>query len=167
MDLNKIKHFVHSGVIVLYERSSDSIILTKRSEHLKHHPGEVCFPGGVWENGDANLYATALRELNEELGIEPSRVSLIKELTIERTLLGAIIHPWFASIESINPYHLNTLEVSVLIKLPLSHIQDPKNYQEITVDREGFKFKSLQFMGHSEFIWGATARIMWQLSNCS
>ena len=102
MDLNKIKHFVHSGVIVLYERSSDSIILTKRSEHLKHHPGEVCFPGGVWENGDANLYATALRELNEELGIEPSRVSLIKELTIERTLLGAIIHAWFASIESIN-----------------------------------------------------------------
>ena len=61
---------VHSAVLVLHELATDSLVLTKRSNKLRHHPGEICFPGGIWENQDENLYATALRELNEELGIE-------------------------------------------------------------------------------------------------
>ncbi|RUR12808.1 CoA pyrophosphatase [Legionella sp. km772] len=163
MDLNKIKKWTHAGVIVLHEHSTDCLILTKRSEHLRRHPGEVCFPGGVWEEGDENFYATALRELREELGIDSSRVSLIKELTREQTLLGSVIHPWLAAIDSIVPFHINDSEVASLISLPLAVVKNPKNYQEILVERSGFKFKSWQFIGHSEFIWGATARIMRQL----
>lgn len=164
MDLNNIKQWTHAGVIVLYETVSDSLILTKRSEHLRRHPGEVCFPGGVWEEGDENFYATALRELNEELGIDSKRITLIKELSREQTLLGSIIHPWLASIDSINPFHINDSEVSTLISVPLSLVKDPKNYEEILIERKGFKFKSWRFTGHSEFIWGATARIMKQLT---
>ncbi len=164
MDLNNIDQRVHAGVIVLQERSSEHLILTKRSEHLRNHPGEICFPGGVWEEGDETFYATALRELKEELGIDSSRVTLIKELDREQTVLGSVIYPWLVSIESINPFHINESEVSSIISVPMFLVQDPKNYQEITMERKGFKFKSCQFTGHPEFIWGATARIMKQLS---
>lgn len=164
MDLNNTKEWTHSGVIALHERSSDRLVLTKRTEHLRRHPGEVCFPGGVWDEGDEHFYATALRELNEELGIDSSRVTLIKELDNERTLLGSVIHPWLADIDSIQPFNLNDAEVATLILIPLTLVKDSKNYKEIMIERGGFKFKSVQFTAHSEFIWGATARIMWQLA---
>lgn len=154
---------MNSAVIVLYESASDSIILTKRTEHLSHHPGEICFPGGGWEKTDKDLYATALRELHEELGIESSRVSLVEQLLPEETLLGAIIHPWLATISSIIPFHANEFEVSSLIYVPMLKVKDPKNYQEFLVERNGLQFTSLKFIGHDEFIWGATARIMRQL----
>lgn len=53
MDLNEIKgkKLAHSGVVVLYEQLSDSLILTQRSDKLRAHPGEICFPGGIWEEG--------------------------------------------------------------------------------------------------------------------
>ena len=161
MDLNKA---THAGVIVLYEQASKCLILTKRSKHLHNHPNEVCFPGGHWEEHDLSLYATALRELKEELGIPSKRITLRKKLHIEKTLLGSIIHPWLASIELLEPFKINDSEVSSLVQVPLSLVQDPKNYQEISVERGGVQFKSCQFLGHEEFIWGATARIMKQLS---
>lgn len=164
MDLNNIKQWTYAGVIVLHERSSDSLIQTKRSEQLRRHPGEICFPGVVWEEGDENFYVTALRELEEELGIESFRVTLIKELSQEQTLLGSIIRPWLVSIESINPFRLNDSEVSKIIYVPMSLVKNHQNYQKISMQSKGFKFQSLQFTGHSEFIWGATARIMKQLS---
>lgn len=156
---------MNSAVIVLYESASDSIILTKRTEHLAHHPGEICFPGGRWEEKDNDLYATALRELNEELGIEASRVNLIKKLLPEKTILGSIIHPWLATIPSITPFYANEFEVASLTYVPMVKVKDPKNYQDFLVERNGLQFTSLKFTGHHEFIWGATARIMRQLSS--
>lgn len=161
MDLNEFKE--HSAVMVLYERSSDSLILTKRSESLRSHPGEVCFPGGGWEPGDLDLYATALRELYEELGITADRVTLIKELKIQTTLLGNIIHPWFASIESVIPYHLNVNEVVRLVLIPMPLVQSVKNYKEIVVEQGNFCFKSCEFIFNDDWVWGATAKIMKQL----
>ncbi|MGC1182867.1 NUDIX hydrolase [Legionella sp.] len=165
MDLNKLKEksLIDSAVIVLYERSSDSLILTKRSEHLQAHPGEICFPGGTWEEGDYDLFATALRELHEELGITSDRVSLIKELKTQKTLLGTIIHPWLASIESIDPYYLNHEEVTDLICIPMSLVQLPQNYKDIIVRRGRFRFKSCEFVFKDNWVWGATAKIMKQL----
>src|SRR5690242_524607 len=117
MDLNKpsVDEPIYSAVMVLHELSTDSLVLTKRSNELLHHPGEICFPGGKQEAKDENLYVTALRELHEELGITADRITLIKKLLIERTLLGTIIQPWFASIQSIRPYYQNPQEVTALV----------------------------------------------------
>lgn len=169
MDLNEFKEKKpgHSAVIVLYEKLTDSLILTKRSELLRAHPGEVCFPGGGWEEGDENLYATALRELHEELGITAERVTLIKELKTQKTLLGRIIHPWFASVESINPYQLNTEEVIRLIAIPMPLVQEVQNYKDIIVERDGYRFKSCEFAFDGDWVWGATAKIMRQLAQGS
>ncbi|KTD55806.1 MutT/nudix family transporter protein [Legionella santicrucis] len=155
--------FTNSAVIVLYEQESDSLILTKRSDQLRTHPGEICFPGGVWEEGDENYYTTALRELNEELGISANRVTLIRELKIQKTLLGSIIHPWLASISSVHPYYLNTQEVVRIISIPMSLVQDPKNYRTFMIERNGHQYKTCEFTANKDWVWGATAKIMKQL----
>ncbi|WP_298624980.1 CoA pyrophosphatase [uncultured Legionella sp.] len=165
MDLNKITkdELIHSAVIVLHELNTDSLILTKRSEHLRSHPGEISFPGGLWEEHDNNYYDTALRELNEELGVSRDRVTLIKELTPEPTLAGVIIHPWLGTIESINPYVLNTYEVTSLVVVPMEQVHQRKNYRKIRIERSGFQFITWEFIPKNDYIWGATARIMKQL----
>lgn len=165
MDLNEFKgeRIVHSAVVVLYEQVSDSLILTKRSDQLRAHPGEICFPGGSWEEGDEDYYATALRELQEELGIDSDRVTLIKELNTQRTLLGSIIHPWYASVESVQPYQLNQQEVVRLISIPMTLVQDAKNYKDYILEREGRRYVTCEFTANEDWVWGATAHIMKQL----
>lgn len=152
-----------SAVIIMHDLLMDALVLTKRSEHLRTHPGEISFPGGLREKGDANLYETGLRELNEELGITRERVSLVRALEQETTLLGTIIHPWMVKIETIEPYRLNKDEVSSLLFVPISLVTDPGNYREITIERKGMHFKTQSFIPENGLIWGATARIMMQL----
>lgn len=163
MHLNKGNKFTVAGVIALYERVSNSLILTKRSQELRSHPGEVCFPGGIWEEGDKDLSVTALRELNEELGIESNRVRLLKELSQERTLLGSTIYPWLGEIDRLEPLRINSYEVAEVISIPIPLVQDPRNYNDISMQRGGVQFTTCQFIAHEEFIWGATVRIMKQL----
>jgi 8-oxo-dGTP pyrophosphatase MutT (NUDIX family) len=165
MDLNKTSNdqSIHSAVMVLHELNSDSLILTKRSEQLRNHPGEISFPGGLWEKNDLSYYDTALRELHEELGVSGDRVTLIKELTPEPTLGGIIIHPWFGTIQSITPYTLNIPEVDSIVIVPIDLVYDRNNYREITIERSGFHFTTCEFIPKYQYIWGATARIMRQL----
>lgn len=154
---------INAAVIVLYERVSDSIILTQRSEHLLRHPGEICFPGGTWDKEDENFYATALRELYEELGIPQKKVCLIKGLKTEVTLLGIKIHPWFAQVETIRPYQLNQQEVVRLISIPLSLVQDITNYKRFNFVWGSSHRETYEFIYNQDRVWGATARIMKQL----
>lgn len=164
MDSNSVqnKFSNHSAVIVLHDQSIDSLILTKRTENLRNHPGEICFPGGFAEKVDSSLYHTALRELKEELDVDPERVTLIKEMAIEYTLRGTIIHPWYASIESIIPYRLNDNEVASLIFIPMHLVSAAHNYREIIFEQRGLHIKSCEFIPNEGSIWGATARIMKQ-----
>lgn len=154
----------NAAVILLHEISTDSLILTQRSDHLKNHPGEICFPGGRWQRDDQSFYKTALREVNEELGIEASRITLLKAMKPERTLTGYIIYPWLASIISLKPYFIDNNEVADVFKLPMLAVTQETNYQEIGVERFGIKIKSIQYKASPYFIWGATARIMMQLT---
>ncbi|CDZ78276.1 putative NUDIX hydrolase [Legionella massiliensis] len=152
-----------AAVIVLRELASDSLILTQRSTQLRNHPGEVCFPGGRWQDEDKNFYETAIRELEEELGIAPSRVHFQSEMRSERTLTGFIIYPWFADIDNLLPYQAN-LEVSEVFKLPMNEVAQASNYKEIVVNRFGLNIKTYQYKASERFVWGATARIMMQLA---
>ncbi|CEG57025.1 NUDIX hydrolase [Legionella fallonii] len=165
MGLNKpsVSEAINSAVMVLHELATDSLVLTKRNSQLRHHPGEICFPGGKKDVNDKDLYTTALRELYEELGITADRVTLVKKLQVERTLLGAVIQPWLASIQSVRPYHQNCQEVTSLIYIPMSLVIDPNNYRDLMVKRDGIEFTSCEFIPHDELVWGATARIMKQL----
>ncbi|KTC75225.1 MutT/nudix family transporter protein [Legionella birminghamensis] len=151
-----------ASVIVLFEKNSKSLVLTIRNPFMRSHPGEICFPGGRWQDGDQTLLDTGLRELKEELGIGANRVQLISAMEKEHTLTGYTINPWFASIDSIVPYRLNPGEVSELLMLPVNAICVSDNYKEIEFKRDGLTFKTIQFLHESKFVWGATARIMQQ-----
>lgn len=161
--MNRLSAPKEAAVIVLHELVSDSLILTQRSPALRNHPGEICFPGGGWQEGDNDFYATALRELQEELGIEPSRVKLKQALKPERTLTGFMIYPWLASIKNISPYLIDINEVSELFRLPMSEVIKSSNYKEISVSRLGLSIKTYQYSAKNHQVWGATARIMMQL----
>lgn len=157
------KEPIHSAVLVLRESSTDSLVLTKRSEALSMHPGEISFPGGLWEACDLSFYDTALRELYEELGISPERIQPVREMNTEMTLYGTIIHPWLATIETIEPHKINTKEVSSIISIPFSLVTQRKYYKKISVQRNAITFNTIQFVAVDARIWGATARIMKQL----
>jgi len=152
-----------SSVVVLHERLTDSLILTRRNINLRNHPGEICFPGGHWDINDTDLWSTALRELQEELGIEPDRVALIQELLPETTLLGLVIYPWLASVPVLQPYVANEGEVEAVLTLPMKDVRTASNYKDIVVKRHGQSLTCCQFTASEHLVWGATARIMKQL----
>lgn len=159
-----VKKTIHSAVMVIEDLSTNALILTKRSKALRYHPGEICFPGGLQDLGDENLYQTALRELHEEIGVSAERVTLIDALQREATLRGAIIQPFLATIDSINPYKLNPQEVTSLISIPIILVLEPSNYKELPIVRYGHTLTTYEFIPCEERIWGATARIMYNLA---
>jgi 8-oxo-dGTP pyrophosphatase MutT (NUDIX family) len=165
MDLNKANKttVIESAVMVLHELSTDSLILTRRNDQLRHHPGEISFPGGVREKQDHSLYDTALRELYEELNIDKDRLVPVKALEVERTLNGILIYPWLATIDAIEPYSMNIQEVTAIVSVPITLVKQANNYRDISVERHGLHFKSCEFIPYEGIIWGATARIMKQL----
>ena len=163
MDLTEKITPIDAAVVVLHESASDSLVLTQRSHTLRNHPGEICFPGGRWQVGDRTLCDTALRELQEELGVSPARIVLQKALRTERTLSGYLIHPWFATIENLSPYHADRNEVVEVYYLPMSEIIKASNYEKIQISRFGLNFTTYRFVASSHYVWGATARIMMQL----
>ncbi|KTD08172.1 NUDIX hydrolase [Legionella jamestowniensis] len=152
-----------ASVLVLHNLSNNSLILTRRSLTLRNHPGEICFPGGRWQEGDKDLLATAFRELQEELGIAPSRVKSPRLMMPESTLSGFFIYPWFATIDALEPYSVNSDEVLDVLNLPLQEAKKLEHYQEITVYKSGVEFKSCLYTASPHLVWGATARIMRQL----
>ena len=157
-------YFKLAAVLVLHDLAANALILTKRSNALKIHPAEVCFPGGGWQPGDKNLYATALREVEEEIGIPSSRIQCKKSLKPEFTLSGYCIFPWFCTIDSLMPFYIDNNEVAEIISLPLEEVLEPENYQAIEVRRQGKGITTIQYIASAHLIWGATARIMKQLS---
>ncbi|GGI76121.1 NUDIX hydrolase [Legionella impletisoli] len=152
-----------SAVILLHELKTDSLILTKRNESLRNHPGEFCFPGGMRDLKDQDLWSTALREVHEELGIDSSRIACVKALKPEYTLLGKIIYPWLATISALQPYVMNKHEVSDVISLPMKEVSCRNNYKELCIEKANKKIITCQYTAYPHLVWGATARIMQQL----
>lgn len=152
-----------SAVIILNELKTNSIILTRRADTLRVQPGEICFPGGLKEAVDLDLYQTALRELEEELGIAAVRVEMKAKLEADKTIFHAEITPWLAEIEDIEPYQMNVGEVQELIKVPLDEVLNESNYEIQQLEKYGMQIESLVFTGSHHLVWGVTARMMRQL----
>lgn len=155
-----------AAVIVLYEQSQDALVLTQRSPQLKNHPGEICFPGGGMQAGDIDFYHTALRELQEELGIDSDRIQTPVAMKTEHTLTGFTIYPWFAQIEQLIPYQADSQEVAEVFTLPMKEVRTAENYRMIRIASKTRMIETLQYCADQRFIWGATARIMQQLVFC-
>lgn len=136
------------------------LILTKRSSHLKHHPGQIAFPGGKVDATDPSTEAAALREAREEIGLRPERVQVIGSLPLHETVTGFSITPILGLVrDGFDPVPEQG-EVDEVFSVPLSHVMNPANY---AIERR-------QWMGQWRryyavpygpyYIWGATARIL-------
>ncbi len=135
------------------------VVLTRRRADLRRHAGEISFPGGRRDPEDATLTDTALREAQEEIGLERERVSLIGELPPTSTFVtNYVIHPFVGTIPAGVEWRPSEREVDAVLELPLSAIRAGRTRTQI--ERRGISFETDAYVVDEHLIWGATARIL-------
>ncbi|PWK49951.1 NUDIX hydrolase [Pleionea mediterranea] len=140
------------------------VLLTRRAKHLKHHAGQISFPGGRQENRDIDLKDTALRETYEEIGITPNNVKVIGELPQHQTITRYLMTPYVGIINDSYQLTIDPSEVDEAFEVPLSFICNPDNQKLQSAIFQGEKryYYSIQY--HNYNIWGATARVLVEFS---
>jgi len=120
-----------SAVLILFFSENNTLYfcLTKRHSGLKHHPGQISFPGGKCEKHEKNPYDTALRETEEEIGVEANTIELLGKLTdVYISVSNFNIHPYIGYVEEKPNFIINKYEVEELLIFPLHSIFDSNNY---------------------------------------
>lgn len=137
------------------------LLLTKRTEIVEHHKGQISFPGGGEEPGDADLLATALRETYEELGLEPEAVEVWGRLDeLETVVSGFAITPYVGFIARLDTLRPNPNEIDEIVVVPLSVFLDPARVRSEQVLHDGRPRELLFYDYGTHVVWGATARII-------
>ncbi len=151
-----------AGVLVLLaEIEGDwQVYLTKRSSVLKHHPGQISFPGGKQEEGDADIAATALREAQEEIGLPVEHVRIVGHLPVHETVTSFNVTPVVGVLETRFPIVAQETEVAEVFTVPLAHVLDPASYRVQSRRWQG-RWRSYYAVPYGPYyIWGATARML-------
>jgi 8-oxo-dGTP pyrophosphatase MutT (NUDIX family) len=151
-----------AGVLVpIIERPGAlSVLLTRRADHLKHHAGQVSFPGGRMEPGDADIVATALRETHEEVGIRPWQIEVAGCLAPMPTITGYAVTPVVGLVAVDVELALDRAEVELAFEVPLAFLLDPANEVRSVREIDGIAVPLVEFHHGGERIWGATASMI-------
>ena len=136
------------------------LLLTQRTAHLKDHAGQISLPGGRIETTDADAVAAALREAQEEIGLDPEGVEVLGELPIYDTVTGFRIHPVVGWIERPSQLVPDPFEVAEVFEVPLAFALDPRNHERDSYERDGRRREFFVLRWQSRYIWGATAGIL-------
>ena len=136
------------------------VLLTKRSPHLRHHPGQISFPGGRIETADANPFEAALREAHEEIGLEADYVRLLGYLDPLVTITGYRVFPAVAIVDPDYRAEPDGVEVAELFEAPLSLFLDAGNEHPFEIEFRGAMRKLKEFRWQDHRIWGATASML-------
>ena len=136
------------------------LILTKRSSALKHHPGQIAFPGGKQDEGDADLIATALREAHEEIGLPPEHVDVLGTFAPHETVTSFTVTPVVALVREDFIARPEAGEVAEVFRVPLSHVLDAANFVVESRRWRGQRRSYYAVPYGPYYIWGATARIL-------
>lgn len=164
-DLSERARPIPAAVLVPLVPRQDGarVLLTRRTDHLHHHPGQISFPGGRVEDADATPEETALRETEEEIGLHRRHVELLGALPDYLTGTGFRVTPVVGLVTPPFELTLDAFEVAEAFEVPLSHFLDPANHQEHSIVHEGRvrRFHAMPY--HDYFIWGATAGIIMSL----
>ena len=139
------------------------MLFTRRTEQLKHHGGEISFPGGGAEAHDDDFWQTALRETEEEMGICPADVARLGQLDDFYSIYGYRVKVCVGSYLDPYPYRIDSNEIAEVIELPLARLRDPQIYHQEDWQHRGRQLPVdfYQLDGHK--IWGMTAAILKQL----
>ena len=141
------------------------MIFTQRALHLKHHPGQVSFPGGRYELSDDSLASTALRETQEEIGIEQDNIQLVGSLPSLTTNSGYHVTPFIGFVNSTEQVIIDRSEVKVCFEVPFSYVLDSNNFskQYLVANRQRHFTYCCAYQNH--LIWGATAQMIINLQH--
>lgn len=150
-----------AGVMIpLFEKDGEVfIVLTKRTDTVKMHKGEVSFPGGMCEDEDGSVLDTALRECYEEIGLTKRDVEIIGRLDDMITLTGFVITPYVGIAPYPYTFRTSPQEVAYLIYLPLEHLVGVNPLME-EAERAGRIEQVPSFYYNGDRIWGATCKIL-------
>ncbi|WP_448554583.1 CoA pyrophosphatase [Thalassotalea montiporae] len=137
-----------------------SVVLTKRASHLKHHAGQISFPGGKVESSDTSKAETALREAEEEIGLNRQQVTVLGQLSDYHTITGFNVTPVVGVISGDFDLSIDENEVAEVFTVPLKHFIDGDSHTKLPMYHRGHKHY-VHFMPYQEHqIWGATAAII-------
>ena len=150
-------------LLLLYpgNESELTILLTVRHADLRDHAGEISLPGGARDASDASLEATALREAWEEVGVEPSTVSIIG--TLDDTWIPVSnfeLRPFVGTIAERPVFAPHTDEVAEIIELPVRHLLAEDAVREELIEGPGWQLRAAVYRYEGHRIWGATARTL-------
>jgi 8-oxo-dGTP pyrophosphatase MutT (NUDIX family) len=144
------------------------VLLTRRTEHLRDHAGQIAFPGGRSEPSDTDAAATALREAHEEIGLPPSAAEVIGAMPAYSTVTRFVVTPVVALVDAPPVWRPDPAEVAEAFEVPLAWLMDPANHRRHRFHWDGGErqFLSMPWSasgadGRGEaFIWGATAAML-------
>lgn len=156
-----------AGVLVALEEGPGGprLYLTKRSPALKHHPGQIAFPGGKQDAGDADPTAAALREAEEEIGLARDRVALLGTLPAHETVTGFAVTPVLARVTAPFDPVPEPGEVAEVFAVPFAHVADAANYSVQARRWRGRMRHYYTVPWGPYYIWGATACILHGLAD--
>ena len=145
------------------------VLLTRRTDHLRDHAGQISFPGGRSELEDEGPTGTALREAEEEIGLSHDRVQIIGQMPVYTTVTGFVVTPVVALVQPPFDLVLDSFEVAEAFEVPLIFLMNPAHHRRHVFEFEGGQrqFLSMPWQGpgadgveREYFIWGATAAML-------
>ena len=155
----------HASVLVgIVMRQDPTILLTERTTHLSTHSGQVAFPGGKRDATDRDAAHTALREAQEEVGLEPAHVQVLGTLPTYTTGTRFIVTPVISLVDPSHQVVPNPHEVADVFEVPLAFLMNPAHHRRHVIEAGGLRREwfSMPYMdgGTQRFIWGATAGML-------
>lgn len=161
MDRQPMQAAVLVGVVM---RDEPTVLLTQRPAHMSTHPGQIAFAGGKRDPEDRNIVDTALREAQEEIGLDPQHVHVLG--TLPEYITGSVFHvtPVVALIEPHMQLALNTHEVADAFEVPLAFLMNPAHHRwhRYTFEGQEREWLSMPYLDGDQlrFVWGATAGML-------
>jgi len=154
--------FAPAAVLVPLVRRKEglTVLLTQRTDHLPKHAGQVSFPGGKSEPHDASAVETALRETEEEVGLDRRLVEVVGQLDVYETRSGFEVTPVVGLVDPGFSLKPDPYEVADVFEVPLSFILDPANHRRDSRELEGLTRVFYVLPYPNRYIWGATAGIL-------
>ena len=151
-----------AGVLAPVVEASDGLrlLLTKRSSALKHHPGQIAFPGGKQDEGDADVKAAALREAREEIGLPVEQVETLGTLPAHETVTGFVVTPVIGLVRGTFEIVPEPGEVDEVFDVPLEHVLAADNFGIEGRRWRGQRRSYFAVPYGPYYIWGATARML-------
>ena len=146
-----------------WKDGSPWVLLTQRNANLKHHSGQVSFPGGAFEKQDKNIKHTALRETEEEIGVTAEKIALWGFLDSLPSISGFHVTPFVGEIKDVSALKIDTNEVECAFGVPFAFFQDHNNRVKNTIRTPSGKKSYYVFEYKDNVIWGLTAQIIVQL----